>query len=135
MLSATFCRKLLLALMLLAGSAVIAFSGYRMRDAVLFARLSESEKKLVGVWTWTTIDAVGRMRIRPNHRFDMWFIESKHDEDHPDRRYAMHGRWRIEGAEFIYVYNPGQLSGGLPTEEQRGRLTDFGKSITKVSSR
>ena len=64
MLHVTRHKKLLLALVFLAGSAVVGFATYRIRDAKLFSRLSATEKQVIGVWTWTTIDAVGRMRIR-----------------------------------------------------------------------
>jgi hypothetical protein len=123
-------KKLLLAIVLLAGSSVVAFAAFHIREAVLFSRLSSTEKQVVGVWTWTTIDAVGRMRIRPNHRLDMWFIESKRDENHPDTRSVIRGRWKIEGTEFSYVYDPGQ--GSLSGQEHRGPLADFGVGIAKV---
>jgi len=102
MLSATFSKKRLLGLVLLGACAAIAVTGYRLRDTALLARLQAPERRLVGLWTWTTIDASGRMRIRSDHRFDMWFIESKSDEDHPDPRYVTHGPWRVEGREFVY---------------------------------
>src|SRR5947209_2961245 len=113
MLSGTRHKKLFVVLLLLAASAVVAFATYRIRDAVLFSRLSAAERQVIGVWTWTTIDAVGRMRIRPNHRFDEWFVESERDQEHPESRLVSHGHWRIEGAEFIYVHDPGQLGGQL----------------------
>src|SRR3954469_16435899 len=113
MLHAARYKKLLLALALLACSAVAGYATYRIRDAVLFSRLAPTEKQVIGVWTWTTIDAVGRMRMRPSRQFDMWFVEEKSDEDHPDPRLVTHGHWRVEGAEFIYAYDPGQLGGQL----------------------
>jgi hypothetical protein len=125
MLRATRHKKLLLALALLVGSAVVGFAIYRIRDAVLFSHLSIPEKQVIGVWTWTTIDAVGRMRMRPSHRFDMWFVEEKSDEDHPDSRYVTHGRWSVEGPQFVYIHDPGQLGGQLQPEEHRIPLSDF----------
>ncbi|HYJ04493.1 MAG TPA: hypothetical protein VEX43_05125 [Chthoniobacterales bacterium] len=130
MVKTTRQKRLLIALVILAGSAVVAFAAFRVREAVLFARLSDTEKKVIGVWTWTSIDAVGRMKIRPDHRLDMWFIESKRDEDHPDARSVIRGRWKIEGTEFRYVYDPGQ--GSLSGQEQHGPLADFGVRITRV---
>jgi len=132
MLNATRRKQLLLALAILAASAVVAVAAYCVREAVRFARLSEPEKKVIGVWTWTTIDAVGRMTIRPNHRFDMWFIESKSDQDHPKSRDVTHGRWKIEGDEFVYTYDPGQLGGLLAAKEHRGPVADFGGSMRRV---
>ena len=132
MLNATRRKQLLLAFAILAASAVVGVAAYRVREAVLFARLSEPEKKVIGVWTWTTIDAVGRMRIRPSHRFDMWFVESKSDEDHPASRHVTHGSWRIEGDEFVYTYDPGQLGGFLAAEEHRGPVADFSGSMKRV---
>lgn len=129
MLSATRHKKLLLALVLLAGSAAVAFAISRIRDAVLFSGLSTTEKQVIGVWTWTTIDAVGRMRIRASHRFDEWFIESERDEDHPDSRLVTHGRWSIEGAEFVYVHDPGYQ---FALEHPHIPLSDFRGGMKKV---
>ena len=123
---------LLLALVLLVGSTVVVFTAYRFRDTAFLARLQDPEKRVVGLWTWTTIDAVGRMRIHSDHRFDMWFIESKSDEDHPDPRYVAHGQWRIEDQQFIYTDDPEPLRGGIPAAEQRGSLADFGPYIKRV---
>lgn len=124
-------KKLVVALVILASTAVVAFAAYRVREAVLFAHLSDSEKKVIGVWTWTSIDAVGRMKIRPDHRLVMWFIESKRDEDRPDARSVIHGRWRVEGTEFTYVYDAGQ--GSLSGQEHHGPLSDFGVGVTRVA--
>jgi hypothetical protein len=126
MLTATRKKQLLLALAVLAASAVVGFATYRIREVVRFARLSDTEKKIIRVWEWTTIDAVGRMRIRANHRFDEWFIESERDADHPPARLVTHGRWSIEGAEFVYVHDPGQLGGQLlALEHPHIPLSDF----------
>src|SRR5437870_5303151 len=130
MLSATRHKKLLVALVLLAGSAVVAFAAYRIREAVLYSRLSATEKQVIGVWTWTTIDAVGRMKIRPSHGIDMWFVESKRDEEHPNARSIIRGRWKIEGTEFRYVYDLGQ--GSLSGQEHHVPLADFGVGMTRV---
>ena len=132
MLRATRYKKLLLALAFLASSAVVGFATYRIRDAVLLSRLSATEKQVIGVWTWTTIDAVGRMRIRPNHRFDEWFVESERDEDHPDSRSVSHGRWRIEGAEFAYIHDPPLSEALRDWKPPHIPLSDFGDGMKKV---
>jgi hypothetical protein len=132
MLRATRHKKLLLLFVLLAVSAVAGFAAYRIRNAVLFSQLSATEKRVIGVWTWTTIDAVGRMRMRPSHQFDMWFINSKSDEDHPDPRLVTHGRWSIEGTQFVYIHDPGQLDGQLQVDEYRIPVSDFGDGMKKV---
>jgi hypothetical protein len=126
-------RKILLyALGLLVAIAIGTFAAPRVRDALLVTALSDPEKKVIGVWTWTTIDAVGRLRISPNHRFDMWFIESKRDENHPDPRYVTHGNWRIEAAEFVYLQDPGQFPEELRDwKPPHIPLSDFGTSMTK----
>ena len=132
MLHVTRHKKLLLALVFLAGSAVVGFATYRIRDSVLFSRLSATEKQVIGVWTWTTIDAVGRMRIRPSHRFDEWFIESERDEDHPDSRSVSHGRWSIEGAEFVYFHDPPLSEALRDWKPPHIPLADFGDGMKKV---
>jgi hypothetical protein len=95
-------------------------------------RLSPAEEKVVGTWEWTTIDAVGRMTVHPNHRFDLWFIDSKEDEDHPDPQYVTHGRWTVDGTEFTSTFDPGQLGGQLSAEQHRIPVSDFGSSMKKV---
>jgi|SRR6476660_7283380 len=133
MLRATLHRQSLLALVILATSAVVAVATYHVREVLLFARLSDTEKKVIGVWQWTTIDAVGRIRIRANHRFDVWFIESERDEDHPDSRYVTHGHWSIEGGEFVYIHDPGQLGGQLVAlEHPHIPVSDFGHGMKKI---
>src|SRR5262245_48831409 len=106
MVRATRRKTLLLLLVVLAGSSIVGFATNRVRNVILFSRLSTEEKQVIGVWTWTTIDAIGRMRIRPNHEFDEWFVESERDEDYPDSRLVSHGRWSIQGAEFVYIHDP-----------------------------
>jgi hypothetical protein len=107
MLSAKRNKQFLFAVIILAASAGLGFAIYHVREAVRFVRLSETEKKVIGVWEWTTMHAVGRMRIQASHRFDEWFVESKHDEEHPESRHVTHGSRSIEGAEFVYVHDPG----------------------------
>ena len=123
MLKATRHKKLLLILALLAGSAVAGYATYRIRDAVLFARLSDSEKKVIGVWTWSSIDATGYMRIRANHRFDEWFDESKS---------VTHGRWSIEGADFVYIHEPALSEALRDWKPPHIPLSDFGDGMKKV---
>lgn len=126
MLSVARNKQFLVALVMLAASAGVGFAVYHVREAVRFARLSDTEKKVIGVWEWTTMHAIGRMRIRASHRFDEWFIESERDEDHPESRLVTHGRWSIEGAEFVYVHDPGQLGGQLlALEHPHIPLSDF----------
>jgi hypothetical protein len=118
-------------LVLLVGSAIFAFTAYRFRDTPFLAHLQAPEKRIVGVWEWTTIDAVGRMKIHPDHRYEMWFVETKRDEDHPNPEYVMHGQWRIEGQEFIYIEDPNPLTGRV-FAAQRGPLADFGPYTKRV---
>jgi hypothetical protein len=125
-------KKLLIALLVIVGGAGGAVAADKVYEGVLFARLSPPEKKTIGVWGWTTIDAIGRMRVRPNHRWDIWFIESQRDEDHPNRRLVTHGRWTIDGTDFIYINDPGQLGGKLPVETNRIPLSDFGPHMMKI---
>ncbi|MEY2506474.1 MAG: hypothetical protein QOH01_803 [Verrucomicrobiota bacterium] len=100
MLSATRHKKLLLALILLAGSAVVAFAACRIRDALLFSRLSETEKKVVGAWSWTYLEGVGRMIFTADHRVKAGFPPP--DSTRPavrdrDFEYLLSGTWRVEG--------------------------------------
>jgi hypothetical protein len=104
MLSATRHKKLLLAFILLAGGAVVAFAACRIRDALLFSRLSEAEKKIVGAWSWTYLEGVGRMIFTADHRVKEGFPPP--DATRPavrdsDFEYLLSGTWRVEGDILI----------------------------------
>ena len=125
-------KKLLIVIAVVAASLLVTVGAYAIHEAVLFAQLSAEEKTTIGVWGWTTIDAIGRMRIRPNHRWDIWFIESGRDEYFPRARLVTHGYWKIEGSQFTYVNDPGQLGGLLPVQENHIPLSDFGSGMKKL---
>jgi hypothetical protein len=100
MLSTTRHRKLLLAVALLAGSAVVAFTALRIRDAVLFSRLSATEKRIVGAWSWTYIEGVGRMIFRADRTVIEGFPPD--DPEKPavhdsDFTFLLAGTWHVEG--------------------------------------
>ena len=132
MLSATRVRTVRLGLVLLVASAVVAFTGYRLRDTALLAWLQEPERRVVGLWKWTVSDAEGRMRIFADHRVEHWFVDQKSDEDHPDPRDVIHGRWSIQGSDFVHINDPGQIDGGLAVEEHRIPISHFGNGMWRV---
>jgi hypothetical protein len=125
-------KKVLIVIAVVVASLLVTVGAYAIHEAMLFAQLSAQEKTTIGVWGWNTIDATGRMRIRPNHRWDIWFIESERDEYFPKARLVTHGYWKIEGKQFIYVNDPGQLEGLLPVKENHIPLSDFGSGMKKV---
>jgi hypothetical protein len=132
MLRTTRHRTLLLLLVVLMASSIIGFATNRVRDAILFSHLSAAEKQVIGVWTWTTIDAIGRMRIRSDHTFDEWFVEPEREEDHPDSRSVSHGRWSIEGAEFVYIHDPPLSEALRDWKPPHIPISDFGDGMKKV---
>jgi hypothetical protein len=106
MLNTTRRKSLLVALVILASSAVVAFAAYRVREAVLFSRLSEAEKKIVGAWSWTYLESVGRMIFTADHRVKEGF--PRRDEEQPPRSdrdfaYGTFGTWRLEDDVLILV--------------------------------
>jgi hypothetical protein len=108
MLSATRHKKLLLALLLLAGSAVVAFAAFRIRESVLFSRLSPTEKKIVGAWSWTYLEGVGRMIFTADHGVKAGFPPE--DPDKPairdrDFTYLSSGMWHVEGDVLVTDIN------------------------------
>src|SRR5215831_17894963 len=106
MLHATRGKKLLFALVILASSAIVAFAAYRVREAVLFARLPEAEKKIVGAWSWTYLEGVGRMIFTPDHRVKEGF--PKGDDERPPRSdrdfaYRTFGTWHLEHDVLVLI--------------------------------
>lgn len=94
-------RKLLVRLAVGAVAAVVLiFVADQIYQAVLFTRLSETEKKIVGAWSWTYIEGVGRMVFTADHRVKEGFPPS--DSTRPairdgDFEYLLSGTWRVEG--------------------------------------
>ncbi len=103
MLSATR-RKLFGRLAIALVVVLVAFAAYSICQAVLFARLSDTEKKIVGAWSWTYIEGVGRMIFSADHRVKEGFPPD--DSDKPavhdrDFTYLLSGSWRVEGDVLV----------------------------------
>ena len=77
---------------------------YQIYQAVLFARLSATEKKIVGAWSWTYLEGVGRMVFTADHRVKEGFPPD--DPNRPairdnDFTYSLSGTWRVEGDALV----------------------------------
>jgi hypothetical protein len=100
MLDTTRRRTILVALLIALSVAIVAITAYQVRQAVLFGRLSDIEKKVVGAWSWTYIEGVGRMIFSADHRMKEGFPpddlnkSAVHDRDFT---YLLSGTWRVEG--------------------------------------
>ena len=105
MLNTPRSRKLLVRLLVIAVAAVVlSFTAYQIYQAVLFARLSETERKIVGAWSWTYIEGVGRMVFTADHRVKEGFPPD--DPNRPavrdnDFTYSLSGTWRVEGDVLV----------------------------------
>ena len=100
MLSTTLRRKLLVAVLIALVVALAGVAGYYARHAVLVARLSDAEKKIVGAWSWTYIEGVGRMIFGVDRRVKEGFPPD--DPEKPavhdaDFTYLLSGIWHVEG--------------------------------------
>src|SRR4051794_32907448 len=88
-------KKLVIAVAaLLAAAAVITFARQRIGDAVCFALLSPSEKKMVGVWKSYSIGGVMVTTYHPDHT---WTSVGGCLDVTTD------GRWRVDGTDIVYT--------------------------------
>ena len=98
-------RKLLVPLITIAVAAVVAsFVAYHVYQTVLYARLSATEKKIAGAWSWTYLEGVGRMVFTADHRVKEGFPPD--DRNRPAMRdsdftYLLSGTWRLEGDVLV----------------------------------
>src|SRR5437588_10800041 len=98
-------RKLLLRLVTIAIAAVVvSFVAYQMYQVALYARLSATEKKIAGAWSWTYLEGVGRMVFTADHRVKEGFPLD--DRNRPamlasDFTYLLSGTWRVEGDVLV----------------------------------
>ena|SRR5207248_698035 len=94
-------KKGLATLGVLATAALVAVAAYPIRDAVRFARLSPTERKLVREWKAYTICGVVTFTVRPDHT---WTATGTDDDSPP-----LHGHWRVEGDDILSEVDPGQF--------------------------
>jgi hypothetical protein len=105
MLNTPRSRRLLVRLAVIAVAAVVlSFTAYQIHQAVLLARLSETEKKIVGAWSWTYLEGVGRMIFTADHRVKEGFppLDPNRPAIHDnDFTYSLSGTWRVEGDVLV----------------------------------
>ncbi|MFN2542000.1 MAG: hypothetical protein ABR514_07515, partial [Chthoniobacterales bacterium] len=122
MLDSTRRKKLLVALLILVSGAVAIVAAYQIREAVLFARLSPEEAKLVGTWEYVAIDAVGHFTLTAGHRVTLAF--PRDDSANAPFRATAWGHWRLDGNEFVYDISNKKL--GIDKQQTRIRLLEIG---------
>src|SRR3954467_8182931 len=108
MLSTTRGRKLLLTAAVALDLTVAAVAGYQIRQSVLFARLSDTEKKIVGAWSWTYLEGVGRMIFTADHRVKEGFPPEEPNKPairDRDFTYLSSGMWHVEGDVLVTDIN------------------------------
>jgi hypothetical protein len=92
-------KKLLIALAILAASAVIVLTAYRVRHVVLFARLPPTERRVVGTWREVCIDCHDYRIVRPDHSYAV--VGSLDFSPTDDPIVLCTGHWRIEGDDIV----------------------------------
>jgi hypothetical protein len=101
-------RRLSAALVIALCVVLVAVVASQIRRAVVFGRLSDTEKKIVGAWSWTYIEGVGRMIFTADHRVKEGFPPE--DPNKPairdrDFTYLLSGMWHVEGDVLVTDIN------------------------------
>jgi hypothetical protein len=90
--------------------------------------LSPNEKKLVGTWEFTGIDATGRLTLRADHTSETLFPDM---DDSTKWEVLLRGSWRLEGNDLIMEEKPTfgpSVPGDPPRQMELTRITirEFG---------
>jgi hypothetical protein len=118
----------------LVSAAVIALAVRPVRDALYFARLSPTEKKVVGTWNWGTMDATEYVIVRPDHSYA--FVS---DFNSKELELVCSGHWRVEGDDIVIDCTTPTIPGfekDYPPQTHSGRrpIDDFLKGLERHSS-
>ncbi len=100
----------IMVVVLLVAAAVIVFARHPLRNAVSFALLSPTEKKLVGKWQTYSDGGVIVTTLRPDHTWTSvggWI-------DAP-----LNGRWAVDGGEIVYSVDLPPAAGAPPLKPVR----------------
>ena len=101
-------KKIVIATLALLAVAAIAFGAQPIRDALCFPFLSATEKKIVGQWQASMLGGVSVTTIHADHRWT-----SAGGSCFGDGGPYLSGRWRLDGADLVFSFTPGQF-GNLP---------------------
>jgi hypothetical protein len=96
------CKKLVVTLAVLATAALIAVAAHPIREAVCFASLSPTEKKVVREWKAYTICGIVRTTYRSDHT---WTATGPDDGTGRPLR----GHWRVQGDDIVSEVDAGQF--------------------------
>jgi hypothetical protein len=122
-------KKIAGVIVAIASAAVIALAVRPVRDAVCFARLSPTEKKVVGTWNWGTMDATEYVIVRPDHSYA--FVS---DFNSKELILSCSGHWRIEGDDIVIDCTTPTIAGfekeyPPKTHSDRRPIDDFLKGL------
>ncbi|HMG06264.1 MAG TPA: hypothetical protein VK581_12460 [Chthoniobacterales bacterium] len=101
-------KKIVIAALALLAASAIAFAAQPIRDAVCFPFLSPPEKKIVGEWQASMLGGLSVTTIHADHRWT-----SAGGSCFGDGGPYLSGHWRLDGADLIFSFTPGQF-GDLP---------------------
>jgi hypothetical protein len=89
-------KKFIIAVAVSTAAALAIFAVHRASDAVRFAFLSATEKKVVGEWKIYSIGGEIVTTIRPDHTWTS--IGGCLEPAEP-----INGRWRVDGSDIVYT--------------------------------
>ena len=87
-------KLVIVTLVLFAAAAAVTVARQPIRDAVYFALLSSSEKKMIGEWKGYSIGGVMVTQHRPDHTWTS--VGGCLDG-------TTEGRWRVDGTDIVYT--------------------------------
>ena len=87
-------KLIIVVVLLLAAAAVVTFARKPIRNAVCFALLSPTEKKMVGEWKSYSIGGVMVTAHRPDHTWTS--VGGCLDV-------TTNGHWSVDGADIVYT--------------------------------
>ena len=100
-------------------------------------RLSANERRLIGTWEYTTVDAIGRLRFYADHKVALWFVDSAEEGIEP--RDAFNGTWRVDGDQVALNidYKSAFKDSPLKPPESEGKmpLSQFDRAAQKTHDR
>jgi hypothetical protein len=95
-------KKIVVTLVGVAAVVTIALAAHPIRDAVRFARLPATEKKVVGEWKTYTICGIVSTRFGADHT---WTATGPDKDDGRPLR----GHWRVVGNDIVSEVDDGQF--------------------------
>jgi len=102
-------KKLVIGLVVFIAAMAAVFALYPIRDAICLPFLSPAEKRVVGKWHAQMIGGINVTTIHADHTWASVGGSCLGDDFVP-----VTGRWRLDGSEIVFSFDPHQF-GDLPT--------------------